>query len=93
MLRLHAAPLADTHAGTGQAARRLGVRVDRSADVFDYHADPALLAGTEADASRVSHEPAGLAVAVVPNDHPVTLLAYELAPVLAAARQNDVPCG
>lgn len=85
LLRQHAAPLADTLTREqGKPLADAMSEVDKSADVLDYYADPALLAGTEADASRVSHEPAGLAVAIVPNNYPVTLLAYKLAPALAA---------
>lgn len=89
LLRGHATPLADTLTREqGKPLADAVSEVTKAANVFDYYADPALLAGSTDDSggrrSEVTHEPAGLAVAVVPNNYPVTLLAYKLAPALAA---------
>lgn len=62
----------------------------KAAQVLDYFADPAVVTAadltlaTEAATSQVTYEAAGVVAAIVPNNYPITLLAYKLAPALAA---------
>lgn len=62
----------------------------KAAAVVTHYADPVLVEGhcpTGQDrpgGSHVSHEPYGVAAAILPNNYPVTLLAYKVAPALAA---------
>jgi acyl-CoA reductase-like NAD-dependent aldehyde dehydrogenase len=62
----------------------------KAAQVLDHFADPAMVTAadetrtTETGTSQVTYEAAGVVAAIVPNNYPITLLAYKLAPALAA---------